>query len=391
MGGAETYCLELMDKLENLGHEPIWLSHGEESPKKNSHIVLPIFNEGKINYFKSKYFFNWDAYHAIKEQLEKLKPDVIHLHHNRYYTFSVMKAIKDVGVPVVQTIHDYTLLCPSQYYPDLYYDTPGTKKRKENCQLICSQGTCLPFKSRIGHPFAHDRKRKKIRQQIPKFIAPSTKLKEYLEKAGFENVDFIPFFIDENRWSFNSERENENIILFVGRVETNKGIHHLVDAVIELKEEIPDIRLIIAGDGSQLEVLKKRVKDEMLGDFISLEGFVNYDSINTLYEKSNVLVVPSLDMEQFGLIGIEGLASGIAVIGSNVGGIPEWCIHEETGLLFDSENPAELKVQIKRMLLEKGLSSKLTKKGMQHIRDIYNEKQHFDKLLSLYKGAKKMD
>ncbi len=388
LGGAETYCLELLDKLKELGHDPYWLSHGLEEPIDKSHIVLPIFNEGKINYFASKYFFNWGAYIAFKKQLEKLKPDVIHIHHNRYYTFSLQKAIKDTKIPVVQTIHDYTLLCPSQYYPDLYYDTPGTKSRKENCQLICSQGSCLPLKSRMGHPLAHDRKRKKIQQNIPTFIAPSTTLKSYLEKAGFQNVRYVPFFINENKWSFDAKRKEKNKVLFVGRVETNKGVHLLMDTIIQLKEEINDIQLVIAGEGSQREILSQRVDRENLNDFIEITGYIKYSEIEKYYNEANVLVVPSLDMEQFGLIGIEALASGTSVVGSNTGGIPEWCIHEETGLLFSPEKPLELKTQIKRMLKEEGLMDELTQNGMNHIKKIFNEKQHFDKLLKIYQEAK---
>ncbi len=387
LGGAETYCLELMSKLEELGHQPFWMAHGNSSPVRGNHIVLPHFNEGKFKYFQSKYFFNTKAYQAIKKQLEQLQPDVIHLHHNRYYTFSVMKAIQDTQVPVIQTIHDYTLLCPSQYYPDLYYDTPGTKSRKENCQLICSQGTCLPLKSRLGHPFAHDRKRKKIIHKIPAFIAPSTQLKLYLEKAGFKNVHYIPFFIDEKKWSFNTQREMKNVVLFVGRVETNKGIYYLIDAIVNLRQKIPDIQLIIAGDGSELGNIQKKIKENNWQEFITTKGFVDYSNIDECYNNANVLVVPSLDMEQFGLIGIEGLASGIAVIGSDAGGIPEWCVDEKTGLLFNPEHPEELKGKIKRILLEKGLADKLTQAGIEQVKKIYEEKQHMDKLMELYRNT----
>lgn len=390
LGGAETYCLELMSKLPDYGHEVYWLAHGEQEPAAANHIVLPHFNEGKLNYFYSKYFFNQKAYQAIKQKLEEIQPDVVHLHHDRYYTFSVAKALKELKIPVVQTVHDYTMLCPSQYYPDLYYDTPNTKSRKENCKLICSQGNCLPWKSKLGHPFAHDRKRKIVQNQIQSFIAPSIKLKEYLELAGFENVHFIPFFVDKKKWSFNSERAAENVVLFVGRVETNKGIHFLIQSIIELKKTINNIQLIIAGTGSQIPIIQEKIKQEKLDSFIQLTGFVDYDKIGEYYEKANVLVVPSLDMEQFGLIGIEGLASGTAVIGSDTGGIPEWCIHEKTGLLFNPEKPEELTGLVKLILSDREFARKLTQQGMEHLKKTYNPNQHFYKLQEVYKNAKSL-
>jgi glycosyltransferase involved in cell wall biosynthesis len=335
----------------------------------------------------SKYFFNKIAYHHIREQLACIRPDVVHLHHNRFYTYSALKALKDEGIPTVQTVHDYTMLCPSQYYPDLYYDTPGTKTRRHNCQLICSQGSCLPWTSRLGHPFAHDRKRRRVRQKIGTFIAPSSKLKDYLERAGFEGVCHLPFFVEEGRWSFDNRRDVRHVVLFVGRVETNKGIHLLIDSVNALSKELPDIRLIIAGDGTQRAPITERLRRENMEGYVELAGFVDYARIGEYYARANVLVVPSLDMEQFGLIGIEGLASGTAVLGSNTGGIPEWCLHERTGLLFDPEHPEGLTQELRRLLTDPQLTDRLTHAGMAHVREVYHEGRHFEGLLSLYNQA----
>lgn len=388
LGGAETYCLELLAELPKQGHEVFWLAHGTDKPLSENHLVLPNFNSGKINYFYSKYFFNQPAYEAIKAQLQAIKPDVVHLHHNRFYTFSVFKALKDLKIPVLQTVHDYTMLCPSQYYPDLYYQNKNNKSRKTDCQLICSHGTCLPLSSRIGHRFAHDRKRNNIRQQVPTFIAPSQQLKTYLERADFENVHYLPFFIEEKKWSFNPVRQVKNKILFVGRVETNKGIYNLINAVLNLKNKIPDIQLIIAGTGNEYTPILQRIEAENLGNTISAVGFVAYKNIGNYYDSANILVVPSLDMEQFGLIGIEGLASGIAVIGSDIGGIPEWCLHEKTGLLFEPENQAALETAIFRLLTDEPLTAKLTTNGMAFIKSTYNLAQHFEKLTEHYKNSK---
>jgi glycosyltransferase involved in cell wall biosynthesis len=390
IGGAETYCLELLAKLPKFGHEVCWLSHGTDETHPENHYVLPHFNQGKFNYFKSKYFFNPKAYQAVKEQLQAIRPDVVHLHHNRFYTFSVLKALKDLKIPTVQTVHDYTMLCPSQYYPDLYHDSEAAGNRRDNCQLICSHGTCLPMTQRIGHRFAHDPKRRSIRKQIPTFIAPSVQLKSYLEQAEFTNVHYLPFFIEEEQWSFNASRTMKNTVLFVGRVETNKGIYNLINAVLDLKKNIPNIQLMIAGTGDEYQPILEKIKAENLQDTINAVGFIDYAKIGDYYNQANVLVVPSLDMEQFGLIGIEGLASGIAVVGSNIGGIPEWCIHEKTGLLFEPENTNELKNAISRILTNDDFSSQLTTNGMQFIKQKYNVEQHFNGLIHHFENAKPM-
>jgi glycosyltransferase involved in cell wall biosynthesis len=388
VGGAETYCLELLAKLPQFGHEVAWLSHGTDYAIADHHYVLPHFNHGKFHYFKSKYFFNPKAYEAVKQQLQNIQPDVVHLHHNRFYTFSVLKALKDLKIPTVQTVHDYTMLCPSQYYPDLYHPTKNSKDRKDNCQLICSHGTCLPLTQRIGHRLAHDPKRTSIRKQIPTFIAPSVQLKSYLERADFDNVHYLPFFIEEQQWSFNPKRTMKNTVLFVGRVETNKGIYNLIHAVLTLKKQIPDIQLIIAGAGSECNAIIHKIKEEHLQGTIRAVGFIDYAKIGDYYNQANVLVVPSLDMEQFGLIGIEGLASGIAVVGSNIGGIPEWCIHEQTGLLFEPQNTDALTAALSRILKNEDFATQLKNNGMQFIKQKYNVQQHFKGLIHHFENAK---
>lgn len=388
-GGAETYCMELLDQLDQLGHEVYWMAHGSDAPLADNHLVLPHFNEGRLNTFYSKYVYNKKAYQALKAQLEAIQPDVVHLHHNRYYTYSIFQALKDLKIPTIATVHDYTMLCPSQYYPDLYYKKEGEacSNRRSECGLICSEGKCLPMTYRIGHKFFHDRKRKAVCAAVERFIAPSTQLKSYLERAGFENVHHLPFFIDEKKWSFNAARAVNNVVLFIGRVEANKGIYYLMDSVIALRKEIPDIQLVIVGLGSQYEPVLEKIKQENLGAFIRATGFVPYETIATYYDNANVLVVPSIDTEQFGLVGIEGLASGIAVIGSDIGGIPEWCISEQTGLLFDPEQPHELTLQIRRMLQEKNLAKRLTTEGIKFVKKVYNLEKHFEGLLTHYQAA----
>ena len=76
---------------------------------------------------------------------------------------------------------------------------------------------------RIGHRFAHDPKRRSIRKQIPTFIAPSVQLKSYLEQAEFTNVHYLPFFIEEEQWSFDASRTMKNTVLVCWSSRNEQG------------------------------------------------------------------------------------------------------------------------------------------------------------------------
>ncbi len=385
VGGTETYCTDLLYHLSQQGHEVFWLANGEGKARKDNHILLPP-SKGSFQSLRSKYFFNPSKYKEFRSALAQIQPDVIHLHHNRYHTYELFRALAELKIPVVQTIHDYTILCPSQYYPQPYFNNAKVCDRGA-CSVICSQNKCVPMSRRFFYPFLHDKKRAIVRQKIQTFIAPSQKIKTYLERADFQNVIHLPFYMDTEQWTFNSERKVKNQLLFVGRVESNKGIHVLVDAVVNVQKTIPDIQLMIIGNGSQVEILRERKGQENL-DCIELLGIVPHAVIKTYFEKANLCIVPTLDMEQFGLVGIEALASGTAVIGSNRGGIPDWCVDGVTGLLFEPNQKGNLEEKIIQLLHNDMLRLQLVQNGMRHIKNTYPLEKHFQNLLKIYKKAR---
>lgn len=385
VGGTETYCNDVLLNLEKRGHDVYMVANGDKAPRADNHLILPA-TKGKIADLRSKYFFNPTFYQHFKNTFSELQPDVVHLHHNRYHTYELFKALAELHIPVVQTIHDYTILCPSQYYPQPYFkNAKPCSMGKEH--VICSQNTCVPLSRRLFYPILHDKKRTIVRSRIATFIAPTTKIKSFLERANFKNVVHLPFYINPENWSFDANRTVKNTILFVGRVEENKGIHVLVNAVVELQQTIPDIQLLIIGKGAALSSIEQQIQHHQLS-CIQLLGTVSHHEVKNYFTKANVCVVPTLDMEQFGLVGIEAMASGTAVIGSDRGGIPEWCIHEQSGLLFEPTEEGAILKSLKRMLTNHPLRMNLVRGGMELVKNKYTMQQHFEGLLDIYRNAK---
>ncbi|MBI2356910.1 glycosyltransferase family 4 protein [Candidatus Dojkabacteria bacterium] len=159
-------------------------------------------------------------------------------------------------------------------------------------------------------------------------------------------------------------RETSNLkkeyLLYVGRLVEKKGVDILINAYIKLTGEISNLPpLYIVGDGSESDRLEDIAKDS------STIKFVGKGTTSSVFEYMNraiALVSPSRE-ESFGIVNLEAMARGVPVIASRVGGIPEYLIHGENGLLFEIDNIDELASHIKYLLENPQIREKLSENG----------------------------
>lgn len=129
-------------------------------------------------------------------------------------------------------------------------------------------------------------------------------------------------------------RENESVILFVGRINRLKGIYWLIDAFRKMLEESPEVRLVIAGDGDMTECLQLC---EGLGRKVVFTGKLEKNQLYVFYRIADLGVLPSLQ-EQCSYVGIEMMMHGIPLIGTGAMGVSEMVEEEYQVPLFVTEN-----------------------------------------------------
>jgi glycosyltransferase involved in cell wall biosynthesis len=125
-----------------------------------------------------------------------------------------------------------------------------------------------------------------------------------------------------------------NYFLFVGKLEKSKGVMNLVKAFGQIREKT-DARLLIAGEGSLEDPIKRFIEQNSLDDLVICIGFIPNGKLYSFRRDARALIIPSTGPENSPLVALEALSVGTPVIASNVGGLPEIVSKVDNRLIFD--------------------------------------------------------
>ncbi len=193
-----------------------------------------------------------------------------------------------------------------------------------------------------------------------------------------------------------AENARPPLVLFVGRVSPEKGLHTLLDAHKRVVERNPDVQLSIVGPNaptperfivalsdepnvSALSSLYKRsymahledqVKDHELTK-VEFTGSISYQEVNGYYQKADLFVCPSFS-DAFPLTVLEAMASGLPVVASRVGGVPEAVVDEDTGLLVESDDPEALANAISRVLEDSEMRESMRVASLERAKELFS-------------------
>jgi glycosyltransferase involved in cell wall biosynthesis len=162
----------------------------------------------------------------------------------------------------------------------------------------------------------------------------------------------------------------EKIVLFVGRLVYEKGVHVLVNAVPKVLEKA-NAKFIIVGNGYMKEQLSGLVKSMGLVHKVLFTGFVDDETLRKLQRCADVSVVPSL-FEPFGIVALEAMAARSPVVVSDTGGLSEIVEHDISGVKVYVNNPDSLAWGINRILIDDGFANWLRTNAFKRVQEKYN-------------------
>jgi len=172
-----------------------------------------------------------------------------------------------------------------------------------------------------AHPDRHVGRSARLKDLVARFvtnIVPS----RYMARH-FPRPIVIENLFDARAFRWPEGQDKRDGIVFLGRLVEHKGCSILIRAFACIAESYPDTRLTIAGEGAQRGDLEALVRDLGAGDRISFTGPVTGPALTHLLQTSRIMVVPTVAAEPFGIVALEGLASGCRMVISRSGGLPE--------------------------------------------------------------------
>jgi glycosyltransferase involved in cell wall biosynthesis len=320
---------------------------------------------------------------ALAEQLRRIAPDVIQLHH---VEDPVLIRLCAESKPTIQFVHVHSpFLCPG--------DGRFAKWTGHTCQkrvgAFCLVAPYLQFcGSRrpwvILRNYRLTQDLLEAMRSVARIVVASEYMRELLVQHGIPEdrtlVNPHPFV--GRLGGAECSAPQTRSILYVGRMSPQKGVEYLLRAVGILDVSC---RLVLVGDGPFRPRLEGMARDVCGPRHETVfTGWLPHEQALGLYEECQVVAFPSVWPEPFGRVGLEAAGMGKPVVAFDVGGVREWLVDGSNGFLVPPRNVAAFAERLKRLLNDESLRQTMGRNGMELARTRFEPKRHVDTMLSLY-------
>jgi len=371
-----------------------------ESNKEGMEIFL-LNNTFKYADNFQMYYDNPDIDQSFAKICERIRPDIVHIHHLIFLSTGIIKILNERSIPVVFHLHDYWSLCPKWHIlaNDLYpcekvfsgnfdQECPGClggvlniNKEAKSIYRTCQRFLPDPLVRAMKRAYFSctlsasnpDRsitmlKERRLRiadylKGVNYFIAPSEFLKNKFVQSGTpaEKIKVIHNGIDKRPFINRAKKRSAKVrFAFIGTLLPAKGLHILIQAfngIDTSKAELTIYGRIYSYTGFEdyLPYLKKIAKNKS----IRFAGEFTHGMSAKTFSEIDVLVVPSIWYENYPLVIQEALLSGTPVIASRIGGIPEMIKDGVNGTLFTPGDIDELSKKMALLLENEEIRNRL--------------------------------
>lgn len=347
-GGCETYMLKLAQELTAKGHQVEYFGmYDEQNTVGNSSGLyttnMDFHSDGIARFtYPFKIIYSFEAYRKISKILDDFKPDIVHMNNiNFQLTPSIVYAIKKRNIPLVQTVHDYQMICPNHLLYSFGEVAPCERcihGSKFNCfKYNCIHGSRI--KSLLGAIEAKLYTALKTYKKVDLYICPSRFLEAKLLGASdvyAGKTVAIHNFIEKKPLPEKMGQETP-YVAFASRLSKEKGVTLLVEAA----KRLPEIPFVIAGSGPDGEDLKNIPN-------VTMKGFLSGDELISLVANAKVMILPSVWYENCPLNILETHSFGVPVITMNSGGMAELVEDGKTGWLVNEPTAEAIAEAIKK-------------------------------------------
>lgn len=388
-GGSETYYFGLMELLQQAGYRviPFSMQDKRNQPSPYAKYFVPHVDfQSPESRFKQAVHFLYST--KAKERLDALilneKPDVAHAHNIAHQlTPAILPVLKKHGIPVVQTLHDYQLICPNY---KLYTQGAVCERCFKHKYYNAAMHKCL--KDSVGGgalgaiELTLHRLILRSYDKVDIFICPSHFLFDRLVAWGIpkQKLRYIPNFVDSPAAQASRvEVSPKESFLFAGRLMKEKG----VDLFLEAARRLPEYQFALAGQAeTPQQTAAYEAKAKALPNMTWYGHVSDQGDLRRLMSQAKAVVVPSEWYENAPLTVLEALAARTWVIASNLGGLPELIQAGKNGMVFESGSVPALVEAIRQVAVISG-------KPNSPLDQRFSPQAHLAEIQSIYQGLTK--
>ncbi|MFN3550200.1 MAG: asparagine synthase (glutamine-hydrolyzing) [Endomicrobiia bacterium] len=372
-GGSSRMVSEISNELAKRGHKIFNLT----MLRKKGYPLYQTINSREIYRYKS-YPYNLllsylQVRKIITQFLGEINFDIVNYHHP-FSGFLVKNVKKIKNIPQVYYFYspwhvEYEIRAKNKNFPKVFYKINSYLRKKLEVDVVNSCKKVI-------------------------LLSEYTKrlIKEY-HKILDEKICLIPGGVDiqkfspkEDRVSIRKELQlpvDKKILLTVRNLVPRMGLENLLFAFRDLIRDDKNLFLVICGSGFLEEKLKLLTRELGLDNFVKFTGFVPDEILPKYYQSADLFVLPTKELEGFGLVTIESLSCGTPVLGTPVGGTVE--ILSKLDLLFEDNAPQAMVKKIKEFLkIDKEKFADISKKCRQYVVENFSWKKVVDKIEELF-------
>jgi glycosyltransferase involved in cell wall biosynthesis len=375
-GGEDQVFADEGKLLENNGHAVARFTMDNDA----------IEGMGKIALAR-KTIWNSAAQQSLRQAIRNHRAQVVHFHNTfplispaAYYT------AHEEGAAVVQTLHNYRLLCPgATFYRDgkVCEECMGKLGPWPGAMRGCYRNNKMAS-AVVAAMISFHRWKKTWRREVDAYIALTEFSRRKFIEGGLpgDKVIVKPNFVDPDPGIGNGDG---GFVLFVGRLTEEKGITTLLNAWSYVHEKTGAI-LKIAGDGPMRDEVAK-----MTGKIGGIEylGRQPMAEIYNMMGEASALAFPSVWYEGQPRTMIESFAKGTPIVASRLGSMAEMVRHERTGLLFEPGNPQDLAREMERLLKDDSLRHAMRPAARAEFEQRFTAERNYPQLMAVYERAGK--
>ena len=376
-GGEDTVVANEQKMLKDHGYKVILYSRNNSELKhmsKLKKLCLPFTT-----------IFNPRTYREVKKLIRDEDVNIVHVHNTlNLISPAVYYAALKCKIPVVQTVHNFRLLCPgATFYRDghicedcveygLHCAVKHSCYRGSKAQtLICVLSTKIHrltgIYERINYICLTDFNKKKL------LSFEQIKPENVFVKPNFveTDIDIIPF----------DQRQDQYV--FAGRLDKLKGIDVLFEAWKLMGTDAP--KLIVCGIGPMEEWCKQYVRENSLN--VEMKGFVSNEETRQLIASSKAMILPTQWYEGFPMSIAEAFSVGTPVIGSNMGNVGSLIKDKFTGIKIQCETPVELQKAVNRI----ENNTDIYETTIKEYKSLYTAKKNYETMNYIYQSVLERD